>query len=735
MNTVSGSSPHTSLLQRFPALRRLGELPGRRIPVIHQVTATDCGVACLAMSLAFHGHEAPVDEIRHAMGTTRGGVGARDLVETAVFYGLRARPVRLEPEDLVDLARGSILHWKFVHYVVFDRVERRGVRIVDPAVGRLLIPHEEVGKALTGVAIELTKRDDFRQRKGQSLISRNLLSAVSRSPDWPRIAITSLVLEGLALLVPLISARFIDQVIPRDDHALLVVLCAAMVFILGLRLLTTMTRAHLLIRLQTAFEVRMTFGFIEHLLRLPFGFFESRRVGDLQLRLQSVGIIRSTLTGAVLSTSINGIMATGNLVLLLLLSMKMGAVTLGIVLVQGAFYLATRAPLLELAATSVTKQAEAANELNELLTGIESLKAAGTEQSAAQGWAQQHVDVMNIGLRQARLSAGIGAFGETLSALGPTVLLAIGVMEVMAGRMSLGLVIAANALATGFLSPAMGLLSTLQDLLMIRIHLSRLEDVLQCEPEQDGVNMPASRLRGAIRVDRLSFSYGPRMPLAVRDVSYTVDPGQLIAIVGRSGSGKTTLARLLVGLYRPLEGSVEIDGVPLDRFDLRSLRRQVGVVMQRDHIFGTSIRANIALGSSRASLEQIRAAARLACIDEDIMAMNLQYDTPLAAGGSSLSGGQRQRLALARALVSEPSVLLLDEATSALDAATEAAVHRNLRGLQCTRIIVAHRLSTVVDAHRILVMEGGALVEQGTHTELLARNGAYAALVEAQLVG
>jgi ABC-type bacteriocin/lantibiotic exporter with double-glycine peptidase domain len=219
----------------------------------------------------------------------------------------------------------------------------------------------------------------------------------------------------------------------------------------------------------------------------------------------------------------------------------------------------------------------------------------------------------------------------------------------------------------------------------------------------------------------------------VNDVTVSIRPGECIAIVGRSGSGKTTLGRLLLGLYQPSDGVISLDGVPLADYDLQRVRRQLGVVIQRAHVFGTTIRDNIALAAPELPLERVQQAAMRACIHEDIMRMPMQYDTPVVAAGASLSGGQRQRIALARALVRDPAIMLLDEATSALDSITELAVQRQLEALRCTRIFIAHRLSTVVRADCILVMEDGALVEWGTHHELLKRRGPYAQLVHAQL--
>jgi ABC-type bacteriocin/lantibiotic exporter with double-glycine peptidase domain len=291
-----------------------------------------------------------------------------------------------------------------------------------------------------------------------------------------------------------------------------------------------------------------------------------------------------------------------------------------------------------------------------------------------------------------------------------------------------------NAVAAGFLGPLANLVTTAQQLQLLGSYLERIDDVMRTPPEQDRSKVRlAPVLKGRITLEHVSFRYGPAAPLVVSDVSVDITPGQFVAIVGRSGSGKSTLARLLVGLYAPTSGRILYDGMDLAELEVRSLRRQMGIVPQQPFLFGSSIRQNIAIADPSLSLEAVTDAARLAAIHDDVLAMPMGYETLLLDGGASLSGGQRQRVALARALVHKPAVLLLDEATSALDALTEAQVHGSIARLHSTRIVIAHRLSTVVNADMILVMQDGQLVEQGTHTLLLARGGPYATLVGAQV--
>jgi ATP-binding cassette, subfamily B, bacterial len=342
-------------------------------------------------------------------------------------------------------------------------------------------------------------------------------------------------------------------------------------------------------------------------------------------------------------------------------------------------------------------------------------------------------DQVNVALRRGRLEASVEAVTGTLQVGSPLAILVYGGFQVLNGGISLGTMLAFAALAAGFLEPLAPLIDTGLKLQLLRSYMKRISDILDAPREQEGQEVvTVHRLSGQVRAEGISFAYGPLAPAVVKDVSLQVQQGQQLGIVGRTGSGKSTLAHLLLGIYPPTSGRILFDGKDLAELELRSLRRQIGIVTQRPYLFGAIIRQNIALTNPAMPHQMVADAARLACIHDEIVAMPMGYETLLLDGGASLSGGQQQRIALARAVAHRPTILLLDEATSDLDSVTERMVHRNLSTLGCTRIVIAHRLSTVVDADLILVMEEGSIVQRGTHDELMALPGAYREQVMAQ---
>jgi len=721
-----------------PLLRAAVTRRWRRIRYVPQTAAADCGAACLAMTLGWHGKTVALEEVRKVTGLGRQGLDANTLIRAAEHFGLRGRGVQIQqPEDLALLEPGSILHWGFFHFVVFERARGGGAWILDPGSGRRFVRREELDRTLTGVALTFEPGPELEPGGEKRPLLRRYLRRVQRHhASLGPILLISLLIQVSSLAVPVLTGQVVDHVIPHGDRQLFWVLMAGAAAFSLFSLAVNLIRARLLLALRTRLDAQLSSDFLEHLVRLPFAFFQQRSAGDLLMRLASNSTIREILTSSVLSGALDGLMVVSYLALLLVADPRLGLLAAGLAAIRVAILVAAVRQRRRLTTETLEAQAATQSYQVQLVAGIEALKACGAERRAVDSWSRLFTRELNTSLERGRLDALVNSALSALGLASPIAILLFGAARVMAGDLTLGSMLAIAALAGGFLAPLSALVGNAAQFQLLGSYMERLDDVLSTPAEPDGREWPEpAELQGRVALETVSFRYGPLVPLALDSVSFEAAPGQLVAVAGASGSGKSTLAGVVAGLLEPTAGRVLYDGRPLAELPRDWLRAKLAYVPQQSFLFGSSIRANIALQDPDLPMEQIVEAARLAEIDDEIRALPMGYETVLADGGTSLSGGQRQRIALARALVGRPRVLILDEATSALDAVTEQKVQRNLRGLEMTSIVAAHRLSTIRDADLILVLENGHVVEAGTHDELVDRPGVYRELAEAQLPG
>jgi ATP-binding cassette, subfamily B, bacterial len=703
----------------------------RRVPLRHQLTATECGAACLAMVASYHGRDTGVSECREALGIGRDGVSVPRLVGAAERYGYRVE-VDQQVDPLVDPPTSPVIaYFKDHHFVVLEQVGRRGARVADPAIGRMWMAPEEFNRRYGGAIIRLAPGKAFRRRRTplrHALLVRYLREFVA-VPGGRRllgvVALFAVLLQVLGLVLPLSTQMVVDGLIPDARADLLPAFGVAVVATALLSGALTLARAMTLLALRSRADATLNGGFVRHLLRLPLPFFLHRSRGDLLLRLASVSTTRETITQQVLMLVLDCALLIGYLVALVLVAPVYLLVVGTLAAMHVAVLLRAFARMGALAQRELAARSEEQNYLVEALEAVVPVKANGAEPRVQERWASLFGKYREAMLRRSKLSAVLDAAQNALSVGAPLALLWLGVAAVLDGTMSLGTALAANTVALAVLLPVQKIAAAGQTYSMLRSQIERVYDVVDASEEPSGSRRLDPNTSVWIDVRDVSFRYHADGPLVLNHIDFTVPPGGKVGIVGRTGSGKSTIALLVLGLLRPQSGEIRHDGVSLTELDLAAMRATCGAVLQDLNLFNGTIRDNITLGRDGIDDTDVARAAGIAGLHADVARLPMGYDTPVGGGGAALSAGQRQRIALARALVHRPRLLILDEATSHLDPGTERRVDEALSKLDVTRIVISHRLSAIRNADLIVVVHQGRIAARGRHDDLVAQEGVY----------
>ncbi|HEX6904272.1 MAG TPA: NHLP family bacteriocin export ABC transporter peptidase/permease/ATPase subunit [Thermoanaerobaculia bacterium] len=719
------------------------EKPRRaRTPTVLQMEAVECGAAALGIVLAHFGRWVPLEELRIACGVSRDGSKASNIVKAARQYGLEAKGFKKEPQSLRATRPPMILHWNFNHFLVLEGFGKKGqVYLNDPAGGPRTVTGEELDQAFTGVVLTFQPGPEF-QKKGDP---PRLIPALRSRLAGARAALAFVLLAGLALVipglvVPVFSKVFIDSVLLENRRDWLPPLLLAMSFAaLMTGALTWLQQSHLL-RLETRLAVGASSRFLWHVLRLPTEFFSQRFAGDISSRVAINDRVAQLLTRDLATNALGALMIVFFAVILFQYDPVLTLVGIGVVSLNVAALRYVSRKRVDGNRRLVQDQGKLLGTAIGGLQTIETLKATGGESDLFTRWAGYQAKVVNGRQDLERYTQMLDAVPPLLSAVNTSLILGIGGLRVMNGDMTLGGLVAFQLLMALFIAPVNRLVSLGGRLQMVEGDMNRLDDVLRYRVDPAagtgaGEAPPAGdpvKLTGHLELRNVSFGYSRLDPPLIEGLSITLKPGARVALVGGSGSGKSTISKLVTGLYQPWEGEILFDGRSRAQIPPGVMTNSLATVDQSVFLFEGTVRENLTLWDPTIPLPEVVAAAKDACIHDDIAARPGGYDSPVEEGGANWSGGQRQRLEIARALVGRPTFLVLDEATSALDPTTESRIDEALRRRGCTCLIVAHRLSTIRDADEIIVLERGKVIQRGTHDELKGAEGPYARLISAE---
>ncbi len=712
--------------------------PRVKVPVVLQMEATECGAASLAMVLAHYGLWLPLEQLRKECGVNRDGSKASNVLRAARKLGCEAAGYRVMADDLRGEDFPLIIHWEFNHFVVLEGIRGDTVYLNDPGVGRRTVTWKDFKGSYTGIALEVRPGPDFIKMGHRYSVVKDIKAKLWKD-KWAALFV---ILIGVCMLIcqlasPVMSQIFLDDILTGKHKDWMTTLMIAMTLCFILSGILSFLRSWCLTRWQQKITLSDSGSFFWHLLRLPMEFFQQRFSGEIASRAAFTESIAAVLSNQAATCLLDFLTAIFFLLLLFEYSPSLTVIGVCFSLVDLGVFLYLRRRLTDL---SMRLQQEAAKAYGNSMNGIqmiETIKANGNEADFFYKVTGYHAKVLSTSQHIALLSQTTSMLPMLLSGVNGALIMTIGGFSIMEGLMTAGTFMAFQSLMGNFQAPFNNMVALGQTLQSTEMQMQRLNDVQRYKI--DSLNYPeeepefeASSLTGRMELRDISFGYSSLEAPLLENINMVIEPGHWVAVVGASGSGKSTLGKVVTGLYEQWGGEVLFDGHPRREIPRSVIINSVSSVDQEVFQMSGTVRENISMFDPTISQEDIMAAAKDACIHDDILKLNGSYNAMVDEGGRNFSGGQRQRLEIARALAGNPSFLVLDEATSALDPLTEEDIMRNIRRRGCACMVIAHRLSTIRDCDEIIVLEKGHIVERGRHTQLMEAKGPYYRLIMEQ---
>ncbi|KDC52739.1 MULTISPECIES: peptidase domain-containing ABC transporter [Pseudoalteromonas] len=688
----------------------------KRLPVILQTEAAECGLASIAMVAAYYGYKTDLTSLRQEHEISLKGANLEELMQIADKLKLSSRALRLDLEHLSQLKTPCILHWDMNHFVVLKKITKKSIEIHDPGLGERKYTMEEFSKHFTGVALELSPTEEFKSEDSRvNLKLSDFWSKVTGlKSTLGKVFVLSLLLQAFAIASPYYMQLVVDEVILSYDQNLLTILAIGFGLLMAIEMVTGAVRSILLLHFGNLMSIQLGANLFHHLIRLPLQYFEKRHIGDVVSRFGSLQQVKELLTKGVIEAVIDGVMAIATLIMIFLYSPKLSVIVLIAIAIYAVFRIAMYRPLRQMSEEVIVNQAKEQSNFMETVRGIQTIKLFGREVQRQSVWHNKYADSLNSGIRVGHLNIGYEAFNKVIFGLENVLVIYFAAMLVMEGDLTVGMLFAFMAYKLQFVDKISSLIEKIIEFKMLSLHFNRLADISLTEKEQNiQGRMSGKKISGNIELKNISYRYSKKEAPIFNKLNLSIKAGESVAIIGPSGCGKTTLAKLMLGLFEPDEGRVEVDGIDIRQFGLGQYRTQIAAVMQDDQLLSGSIADNISFFDPELNMQQVQWAAEIAAIDKDILQMTMGYNTLVGDMGAALSGGQIQRLLLARALYRKPKILFMDEATSNLDTKLEFSVNEAVKTLDVTRIIIAHRPETIASADIVIELSLGKAILGG----------------------
>ena len=695
-----------------------------RLPVVHQAEESECALACLAMVLSFHGHNVDINTLRYRHRLSQHGITLKSLVMLSRSLELAARPLRLDLDDLGKLSLPAILHWNLNHYVVLKEVSGKGIDIHDPAMGKKFIPWVQVRKSFTGVALELEPAAAFREKDECRKLKFSELwqHCGGIKGSLVQLLLLSLFLQLFVIALPFYSQILLDDVLVNHDVELLKLLAIGFFLVVFFRQLTELVRSHVVLYISNKVSFHFATRLCRHLLHLPQEYFSRRHLGDIVSRFGSMNNLRDFLCSGIVEILVDGLMVTSALALMFYYSSSLTLIALVGVFLYCLVRFSTYKQLQESNEEWINDRALENSFFMENISAIQGIKLACREPVRIAAWQNRYVASLNSGIRVQKMGINIQFAHGLLSGAENILILLAGSLAVIAGNLSIGMLMAFISFKEHFYRSVFLLVDKIFEFKVLDVHLSRLADIAYSEPElaasafSNVISPPERDSMEPVRkvtLEKLSFRYSQDSELLFQNISLAITGADKIAIVGPTGCGKSTLLKIVAGLVKPEAGRIYEDGRLVNESNLACYRSRVAGVMQNDGLLSGSILENITFFDTMPDIDRACLAARIARIEHEITLMPMQFQTQVGSMGAALSGGQVQRILLARAIYQEPALLVLDEATSHLDIMTETAVNKELKNLAIPCLMVAHRPESVLAADQIFLLQLGGLHQIG----------------------